>query len=109
MEKNSFKENDDIYSFMRNKDSDRLKKLNIINDQPKKIKLSNNNFLTTSKDIKKTNKGISVDNRYSGKYGAETKLYNPYSNNYINKNNIRPQKKIGNNNYEYNYHQHYYY
>ena len=109
MEKNSFKENDDIYSFMRNKDSDRLKKLNIINDQPKKIKLGNNNFLNTSKDIKKTNKGISVDNRYSGKYGAETKLYNPYSNNYINKNNIRPQKKVGNNNYEYNYHQHYYY
>ena len=99
MEKKYQRENDDIFSFLRSKEKDfssEMRKINIVNNEQKKIK--SNNFLQQNKfSNKKVNKSVSVDKKYFGTtrgitnngIGNTNTLYNPYNIGSGNHNNLQ--------------------
>ena len=98
------KQNDDIFSYLRNKDKDlggEIRKMNFgENNEQKKIK--NNNFLLQNKTTgKKGNKSSSVDKKALGKEKGNIyngignyKIHNPYNNN-IGRSNFNWQRGVG--------------
>ena len=102
------RDDDDLYPYIMNNDNENgsSRKLNIINNEPKKNRLSNNtnNFLLSSKDNKKINKSSSLDKRFTDTRGYtdnQRKTYNPYNFG----NSLQKKNLIGNygNHYGYGY------
>ena len=102
------RDDDELYPYIMNNENGNggSRKLNIINNEPKKNRPSNNtnNFLLSSKDNKKINKSSSLDKRFTDTRGYtdnQRKAYNPY-----NFGNTLPKRNlIGNygNHYGYGY------
>ena len=100
------RDDDELYPYIMNNENGNgsSRKLNIINNEPKKNRISNtNNFLNSFKDNKKVNKSSSLDKRFTHTTGYsdnQRKTFNPY--NY--ENNLQKRNFIGNHyGYGYNY------
>ena len=98
------RDDDELYPYIMNNENGNgsSRKLNIINNEPKKNRISNtNNFLNSFKDNKKVNKSSSLDKRFTHTTGYsdnQRKTFNPY--NY--ENNLQKRNFIGNH-YGYGY------
>ena len=92
------RDDDELYPYIMNNENGNgsSRKLNIINNEPKKNRISNtNNFLNSFKDNKKVNKSSSLDKRFTHTTGYsdnQRKTFNPY--NY--ENNLQKRNFIGN-------------
>ena len=100
------RDDDELYPYIMNNENGNgsSRKLNIINNEPKKNRISNtNNFLNSFKDNKRVNKSSSLDKRFTHTTGYsdnQRKTFNPY--NY--ENNLQKRNFIGNHyGYGYNY------
>ena len=100
------RDDDELYPYIMNNENGNgsSRKLNIINNEPKKNRISNtNNFLNSFKDNKKVNRSSSLDKRFTHTTGYsdnQRKTFNPY--NY--ENNLQKRNFIGNHyGYGYNY------
>ena len=98
------RDDDELYPYIMNNENGNgsSRKLNIINNEPKKNRISNtNNFLNSFKDNKKVNKSSSLDKRFTHTTGYsdnQRKTFNPH--NY--ENNLQKRNFIGNH-YGYGY------
>ena len=98
------RDDDELYPYIMNNENGNgsSRKLNIINNEPKKNRISNtNNFLNSFKDNKKVNRSSSLDKRFTHTTGYsdnQRKTFNPY--NY--ENNFQKKNFIGNH-YGYSY------
>ena len=98
------RDDDELYPYIMNNENGNgsSRKLNIINNEPRKNRISNtNNFLNSFKDNKKVNKSSSLDKRFTHTTGYsdnQRKTFNPY--NY--ENNLQKRNFIGNH-YGYSY------
>ena len=92
------RDDDELYPYIMNNENGNgsSRKLNIINNEPKKNRISNtNNFLNSFKDNKKVNRSSSLDKRFTHTTGYsdnQRKTFNPY--NY--ENNLQKRNFIGN-------------
>ena len=100
------RDDDELYPYIMNNENGNgsSRKLNIINNEPRKNRISNtNNFLNSFKDNKKVNRSSSLDKRFTHTTGYsdnQRKTFNPY--NY--ENNLQKRNFIGNHyGYGYNY------
>ena len=100
------RDDDELYPYIMNNENGNgsSRKLNIINNEPKKNRISNtNNFLNSFKDNKRVNKSSSLDKRFTHTTGYsdnQRKTFNPH--NY--ENNLQKRNFIGNHyGYGYNY------
>ena len=100
------RDDDELYPYIMNNENGNgsSRKLNIINNEPKKNRISNtNNFLNSFKDNKKVNRSSSLDKRFTHTTGYsdnQRKTFNAY--NY--ENNLQKRNFIGNHyGYGYNY------
>ena len=108
MEKNYNKE-DEVYDFLRKereRELNEIRKLNIVDNEQKKIK--SNNFLKDNKTNKIVNKSSSVDNKILGQRKdfsntGNREIYNPYNNRGSNYLNYQQKNIYGHNNYEWRY------
>ncbi len=105
------RDDDELYPYIMNNENGNgsSRKLNIINNEPKKNRISNtNNFLNSFKDNKKVNKSSSLDKRFTHTTGYsdnQRKTFNPY--NY--ENNLQKRNFIGNHyGYGYNHYGNYF-
>ena len=108
MEKNYNKE-DEVYDFLRKereRELNEIRKLNIVDNEQKKIK--SNNFLKDNKTNKIVNKSSSVDNKILGQRKdfsntGNREIYNPYNNRGSNYLNYQQKNIYGHNNYDWRY------
>ena len=108
MEKNYNKE-DEVYDFLRKereRELNEIRKLNIVDNEQKKIK--SNNFLKDNKTNKIVNKSSSVDKKILGQRKdfsntGNREIYNPYNNRGSNYLNYQQKNIYGHNNYEWRY------
>ena len=108
MEKNYNKE-DEVYDFLRKereRELNEIRKLNIVDNEQKKIK--SNNFLKDNKTNKIVNKSSSVDKKILGQRKdfsntGNREIYNPYNNRGSNYLNYQQKNIYGHNNYDWRY------
>ena len=108
MEKNYNKE-DEVYDFLRKereRELNEIRKLNIVDNEQKKIK--SNNFLKDNKTNKIVNKSSSVDTKILGQRKdfsntGNREIYNPYNNRGSNYLNYQQKNIYGHNNYDWRY------
>ena len=108
MEKNYNKE-DEVYDFLRKereRELNEIRKLNIVDNEQKKIK--SNNFLKDNKTNKIVNKSSSVDNKILGQRKdfsntGNREIYNPYNNRGSNYLNYQQKNIYGRDNYDWRY------